>query len=124
MNARLYSWSFVLMFLAFSIFLSYVTGSFIFLMVAVFPFAGKMMFGPRDERSTEAVRRAMKKRRTWFLLALVAAMAYFGFVLVTNDSAGMAIGSIVGLGLLAIIYVAMVIGAGQYFDNDHHDNYG
>ena len=124
MDPRLTSWSFVLMFLAFSLFLSYVTGSFVFLLVAVFPFAGKMMFGPKDEKVTEAVRRSMKKKRTWFLLALMAAIAYFAYVLITNDSARMIAGSVVGIALLAGLYVFAIIGAGGHLKNDRHDNYG
>lgn len=124
MNKGLTSWSFVFMSAAFSVMLSLITGTWVFLILAVFPFAGKMLFGPRGERSTEAVRRAMKRRRTWYLLALMGAIGYFGWILVTHDAMRMIASSAAVIVFLAVLYVAMIIGAGRALNDDSNDNYG
>lgn len=112
------------MFLAFSIFLSYITGTVIFLMVGVFPFAGKMLFGPRDEKVTETVRRSMKTKRTWFVLAIVAVVGYISYILVTQEAMRSAFTLAAVLGVLALFFVFAIFAGTKNFGDDGNDNYG
>jgi uncharacterized membrane protein len=124
MDARLFSWSFVLASLAFSFFLSYVTGSFFFLLLAIFPFAGKMLFGPRDPRAPEEVIARRRKRKMIFLIALAVGIGALIATLITQEAFRMAFASAAGIALLFGVYILMIVGAGRSIDSDHDDKYG
>lgn len=124
MDARLFSWSFVLASLAFSFFLSYITGSFFFILLAVFPFAGKMLFGRRDPRAPEEIIARRRKRKMYFLIALAIGIGALVATLVTQDAFRMAFASAAGIAMLFAVYVLMIVGAGRSIDTDHDDKYG
>lgn len=124
MNARLFTWSFVLMSIAFSLFLSYVTGNVFFVLLAAFPVAGKLLFGPRDPRPPEEARAARRRNKLIFLLALAIGIGILTATLLTQEAVRMALASAAGITMLIVIYVLMIFGAGSMIDVDQDDRYG
>lgn len=124
MNARLFTWGFVLMSLAFSLFLTYVTGNVFFILLAVFPVTGKLLFGPRDPRAREEVLAIRRRNKVFFLIALAIGIGILTAMLITQEAVRMALASAAGITMLIVIYVLMIFGAGQSIDTDHDDRYG
>lgn len=110
--------------LAFSLFLSYVTGNFFFILLAVFPVTGKLLFGPRDPRAPEDLLSIRRRNKIFFLIALAIGIGILTATLITQEAVRMALASAAGLTLLVAIYVLMIFGAGQSIDTDHDDRYG
>lgn len=124
MNNRLFTWSFVIMATLFSLFLSYVTNSLFFLLLAVFPIAGKMMLGPRPSNAPEAVFARRRQRKMIYLIALAIGIGAMTATLITQDGARTALASAAGIVFLVVLYGAMIMGAGRSIDHDHDDKYG
>lgn len=124
MNARLFTWGFVLMSLAFSLLLSWVTGNFFFILLAVFPLTGKMLFGPRDPRAKEEVLARRRRNKVLFLMALAIGIGILTATLLTQEAFRMALASAAGITMLVVIYVLMILGAARNIDVDSDDKYG
>lgn len=124
MNARLFTWGFVLVSLVFSLFLTWVTGNVFFILLAVFPFAGKMLFGPKDPRAREEVLAIRRRNKLLFILALAIGIGILTATLLTQEAVRMALASAGGIAMLVIIYVLMIMGAARSIDKDSDDKYG
>lgn len=124
MNARLFTWGFVLMSIAFSLLLSFVTGNVFFVLLAAFPVTGKLLFGPRDSKPPEEARAARRRNKLIFILALAVGIGILTATLLTHEAVRMAMASAAGLTMLVVIYVLMIFGAGRSIDVDQDDKYG
>lgn len=124
MNATLFTWRFVVMSLAFALLLSWITGNFLFMLLAVFPLAGKLLFGPRDPRAKEKVIALRRRNKVLFLIALAIGIGILTATLLTQEAVRMALASAAGIALLVVIYVLMILGAGRSLDTDSDDKYG
>ncbi len=124
MNARLFTWGFVLMSFAFALLLSLITGNFLFILLGVFPLAGKKLFGPRDTRAKEEIIARRRRNKVVFLIALAIGIGILTATLLTQEAVRMALASAAGIALLVVIYVLMILGAGRSLDTDSDDKYG
>ncbi len=124
MNARLFTWGFVLMSIAFSLLLSFVTSNVFFVLLAAFPVTGKLLFGPRDSNPREEARAARRRNKLIFILALAVGIGILTTTLLTHEAIRMALASAAGLTMLVVIYVLMIFGAGRSIDVDQDDKYG
>lgn len=116
------------MFFAFSLMLSYVTGNFFFMALAVFPLAGKRLFGPKRRTGNpraKAEGRALRGRnKVLFLIALATGIGILTATLLTQEAVRMALASAAGIAMLVVIYVLMIFGAAKTIDIDSDDKYG
>lgn len=113
---------------AFSLMLSYVTGNVFFILLAVFPFAGKKLFGPKrrsgDARAREEGRALRRRNKVLYLIALATGIGVLTATLLTQEAVRMALASAAGIALLVVIYVLMIFGAARSIDVDVDDKYG
>ena len=116
------------MFFAFSVMLSYVTGNVFFILLAVFPLAGKKLFGPKTRTGNQQAReqgRALRRRnKVLYLIALATGIGILTATLLTQEAVRMALASAAGIAMLVVIYVLMIFGAARSIDIDSDDNYG
>lgn len=110
--------------MAFSFFLVYVTGSFVFILLAAFPLGGRLLFGPKTSKAPEDVAARRRKRKMIFVIALALGIGALTATLITQETVRMAVASAVGIAMLVGMYVLMILGAGRSLDNDQDDKYG